>query len=157
MDVGQLGLSGTGASAALKGSIGGVAGANAALSGRRSPGPDPAYLFNDCIIAASNCGLLPPPPTTTVQQPPTVPTTTTVQLPPFEFLVVEPQAPSELSILTVVPNLTATLNLVTPQPVTAREQPDADTPVINIFDEERLCTETTGPSLTARERCEQTR
>jgi filamentous hemagglutinin family protein len=146
MNVGQLGLSGAGASADLNGSIGGVTGPNAALSGSRSPGPDPAYLFNGCIIAAASCG-----PPTMVQSTPTI------NLPPFEFLVVAPQAPDELSILTVVPNLTATLNLVTPQPVTAREQQDPDTPVINIFDEERLCTEAAGQAQTARERCEQAR
>jgi hypothetical protein len=156
MNVGQLGLSGAGAIADLNGSIGGVTGSEAALSGSRSPAPDPAYLFNGCIIAAASCGppASPPspPPTTTVQSTPTL------NLPPFEFLVVAPQAPDELSILTVVPNLTATLNLVTPQPVTAREQQDSDTPVINIFDEERLCTETAaGPAQTARERCEQPR
>ena len=142
MNVGQLGLSGTGASADLNGSIGGVTGPNAALSGSRSPGPDAAYLFNGCIIAAASCSPPPPspPPTTTVQPTPTL------NLPPLEFLVVAPQGPDELSILTVVPNLTATLNLVTPQPVTAREQQDPDKPVINIFDEERLCTETHRPS-----------
>jgi filamentous hemagglutinin family protein len=136
MNVGQLGLSGTGASADLNGSIGGVTGPTAALSGFRSPGPDPVYLFNDCIIAATNCGLPPV---------------------PVEFLVVDPQAASELAVLAVVPNLTATVTLVTPQPVTAGEQQDPDTPVINIFDEERLCTETAGPAQTARERCEQSR
>jgi hypothetical protein len=138
----------------LNGSIGGVTGPNAALSGSRSPGPDPAYLFNGCIIAAASCGPASsplPPPTTIVQSTPTV------NLPPFEFLVVAPQGPDELSILTVVPDLTATLNLVTPQPVTAREQQDPDTPVINIFDEERLCTEAAGQGRTARERCEQAR
>jgi filamentous hemagglutinin family protein len=154
MNVAGLGLSGTGASANLTGSIAGVTGPIAALGGFRDPGPDPNYLFNDCIIAATSCGQPLPP---TVPSPPTAQLPTTLP-PPTEFLVVEPQAASELSILTIVPNLTATLNLITPQPVTARELQDPDTPVINIFDEERLCTETpAGPAQTARERCEQPR
>jgi hypothetical protein len=128
MTVRELGLSGTGGSADLFGSIAGVAGPTAALLGLRNPGPEAAYLFNDCIIASAFCTAQPV--QIFAQQPTTVVT-----------------APRRL------PVLTATVNFITPETVQSNKPPNPDEPVINIFDEERLCAETANPSQPERERC----
>jgi len=115
IEAGQLGLSGTGNFANLRGSIAGLAGPTAARIGVRDPGPEITYLFNDCIIAAAFC----------------------VPLPSGPF-VVQPQPVAELTALIPLPDLAATPDFVTPDVIRAREQPNPDAPVINIFDEERL-------------------
>jgi hypothetical protein len=138
IQAGQLGLSGTGSLADLQGSINGVSGPTAALLGVRAPGPDPTYLFNDCIIAASTCVVIPP-----------------NQLP--TFLVTQPQAASEIQALSVSPNLSAQFVLIEPQVVKGvRQSEDPDAPVINIFDEERLCDET-AKSQPTKEPCREER
>jgi len=130
IQVGELGLSGTGSLADLQGSINGVSGPTAALLGVRAPGPDPTYLFNDCIIAASTCVVIP------LNQ-------------PLVFLVSQPQTASEIQALSVSPNLSGQFVLIKPEIVKGvRQSEDPDAPVINIFDEERLCDETakSGPT-----------
>jgi hypothetical protein len=128
MTVRQLGLSGTGGSADLFGSIAGVGGPTAALLGLRNPGPEATYLFNDCIIASAFCTAQPV--STVAQQPTTV-----------------------LTALIPLPVLTATVDFITPETVPGRQPPNPDEPVINIFDEERLCAESTNPSQPEKERC----
>jgi hypothetical protein len=138
MQVKELGLSGIGSFANLQGSIAGVIGPTAALLGVRNPGPSATYLFNDCIIAAMTCVVIP------VTQ-------------PVAFLVTQPQTASELEALTVLPNLSAQVDVITPQVVRGVRQPeDPDAPVINIFDEERLCDET-AKSQPTKEPCREER
>jgi hypothetical protein len=174
MQVAQLGLSGLGSNANLQGSINGVTGPDAALRGLRNPGPEAAYLFNDCIIAAGSCaapmematpgmimqqpGVTPAPEVT--QQPVVMvsPVVTAAPVIPIEFLVTQPQTAGELEILTVLPNLSAQIVLITPEVVRGvRQSEDPDAPVINVFDEERLCDETAQSSQPARERCQERR
>ena len=139
IQAGQLGVSGTGTGARLQGSISGVTGPIAALLALRVPGPSPTYLFNDCIIAAATCVVIP------VAQ-------------PFAFLLTQPQTASELEELTILPNFSAQLVLITPEVVRGvRQSEDPDTPVINIFDEERLCDETAKSSEGTREPCQESR
>jgi hypothetical protein len=161
MQVAQLGLSGTGSNANLQGSINGVTGPDAALSGLRNPGPEAAYLFNDCIIAASSCAPPPPPPPPPPPQPMQQmipPVITAAPIIPTEFLVTQPQTAGELEILAVLPNLSAQIVLITPEVVRGvRQSEDPDAPVINVFDEERLCDETAQSSQPARERCQERR
>jgi hypothetical protein len=128
MTVHQFGLSGTGGSADLFGSIAGVGGPTAALLGLRNPGPEATYLFNDCIIASAFCTAQPVP-------------------------IVAQQPTAVLTALIPLPVLTATVEFITPETVPGRQPPNPDEPVINIFDEERLCAETTNPSQPERERC----
>ena len=130
IQAGQLGLSGTGSLADLQGSINGVSGPTAALLGVRAPGPNPTYLFNECIIAAPTCVVISP------NQ-------------PLVFLVTQPQTASEIQALSVSPNLSAQFVLIEPEIVKGvRQSENPDAPVINIFDEERLCDETakSGPT-----------
>ena len=69
-----------------------------------------------------------------------------------------PQTASELEALSVMPNVSAQLVLITPEVVRGvRQSEDPDAPVINVFDEERLCDETTTSSQPARERCQEGR
>jgi filamentous hemagglutinin family protein len=139
MQVKQFGLSGIGNLANLQGSINGVTGPTAALLGVRDPGPSATYLFNDCVIAAATCVVIP------IAQ-------------PVAFLVTEPQMASELEYLTILPNLSAQFDVITPQAVRGARQPeDPDAPVINIFDEEHLCYETANPSQPTREPCREER
>jgi filamentous hemagglutinin family protein len=132
MTVGQLGLSGTGGSADLFGSIAGVGGPTAALRGLRNPGAEATYQFNDCIIASAFCTAQPVP-------------------------IVSQQPVTVLTAVIRLPVLTATVNLITPETVRSKEPANPDEPVINIFDEERLCAETTNPSQPERERCPEPR
>src|SRR5262249_22301921 len=135
----QLGLSGTGSVADLQGSINGVTGPTAALLGVRAPGPDPAYQLNGCTLGASTCVVIPP-----------------NQLP--IFLVTQPQTVSEIQALSVSPNLSAQFVLIQPEIVKgARQSGDPDAPVINIFDEERLCDETAKSSQPNKEPCREER
>jgi filamentous hemagglutinin family protein len=130
MAVAGLGLSGTGSSASLFGSIAGNSGPTAALLGVRDPGPEPTYLFNDCIIAGTSCFVQ-----------------------PTAFRVVPPQPALEISALIPLPDLAAILDFITPEAVQIRQEPNPEAPVINIYDEERLCDETGTSSEAARERC----
>ncbi|GEM_PF-3695745 len=57
--VGQLGVSGVGASALLFGSIGGDSGPDAARLGIHVPQPHSDYLFNGCVIGGINCANTP--------------------------------------------------------------------------------------------------
>jgi hypothetical protein len=59
IDVKALGVSGTGGSASLFGSIGGSATTAAAANGRINPVPDNKYRFNDCVIGSVTCIVLP--------------------------------------------------------------------------------------------------
>jgi filamentous hemagglutinin family protein len=129
IEAGQLGLSGTGDFANLRGSIGGLAGPAAARIGVRDPGPEITYLFNDCIIASASCVVPPPGPFVVPQQP-----------------------VGELTALIPLPDLAATPDFVTPDAFRAREQQNPDAPVINIFDEEHLCDETGKSSQPCQER-----
>jgi hypothetical protein len=131
MTVGQLGLSGTGGSADLFGSIAGVTGPTAALLGLRNPGAEAAYLFNGCIIAGAFC----------------------VAQPSGGGLLIVQQPATVLTALITLPVLTATVNFITPETVRGKPPANPDQPVINIFDEERLCAETANPSYPQRERC----
>ncbi len=130
MAVAALGLSGTGSSASLFGSIAGNSGPTAALLGVRDPGPEPTYLFNTCIIAGTSCFVQ-----------------------PTAFLIVPPQPALEIGALIPLPDLAATLDFITPEAVQIRQQPNPEAPVINIYDEERLCDESGTSSEPARERC----
>jgi len=68
------------------------------------------------------------------------------------------QTAGELEILTVLPNLSAQIVLITPEVVRGvRQSEDPDAPVINVFDEERLCDETAQSSQPAKERCQERR
>ncbi len=131
MTVGQLGLSGTGGSADLFGSIDGGTGSTAALLGLRDPGAEATYLFNDCIIASAFC----------------------VTQPSGGGLLVVQQPATVLTGLISLPVLTATVNFITPETVPGKQPANPDEPVINIFDEERLCSETANPSQPEKERC----
>jgi hypothetical protein len=135
MTVGQLGLSGTEDNADLFGSIAGVGGPTAALLGLRNPEPEVSYLFNDCIIAGASC---------------------VAQLSGGGLLVVQ-QPATVLSALIPLPDLTATVDFITPETVPGKQPANPDEPVINIFDEERLCAETANPSQPERERCPERR
>jgi len=105
----------------------------AALLGVRAPGPDPTYRFNDCIIGASTCFV-------------------TAAGPSLAFLITQPQTASETQALSVSPNL-----LIQPEIVKGvRQSEDPDAPVINIFDEERLCDET-AKSQPTKEPCREER
>jgi hypothetical protein len=146
MAVGQLGLSGTGGSANLFGSIAGVTGQAAAPIGVRDPGPDPAYLFNNCIIALPTCTVISP------VSPPAV--VTSILPPSVGFLITPTALPTEDVAVIALPHLTATLNIVTPQPVAGGDRANPEAPLTNIFDEERLCTEI-AQSASARERCQE--
>jgi hypothetical protein len=161
IQAGQLGLSGTGSLADLQGSINGVTGPTAALLGVRVPGPDPTYQFNGCTLAASTCVVIP------LEQPPTLPVTPPEQpfaLPvippdqPFAFLLTQPQTASEIQALSVSPNLSAQFVLIQPEIVKGvRQSGDPDAPVINIFDEERLCDETAKSPQPNKEPCREER
>ena len=140
--VGQLGLSGTGGSADLFGSIAGVTGPTAALLGLRNPGAEATYLFNDCIIAGAFCV--------------TQPSGTATQQSGGGLLVVQ-QPATVLTVLVTLPVLSATVNFITPELIPAKQQANPDQPVINIFDEERLCAETANPSQPEKERCPERR
>jgi hypothetical protein len=126
VDIGGLGISGFGGEAALFGSIAEDATAAAAAAGRVNPAPQNAYRFNNCIIGSPIC---------------------------TAFL-------SEVDILLARP-IFAIEALLRPQPVNevdilvARTAPDElDAPLVNVFDEERLCELLlrTNPEL-AREVC----
>ncbi|MGE3282893.1 MAG: beta strand repeat-containing protein [Alphaproteobacteria bacterium] len=144
INVGELGISGRGSQAQLFGSIGGNEGEAAAAAARINPLTDPDYLFNSCIIGSAVCGPLPPPP-----PPP----------PPPE--VINPQLVIEAGILAAAASDTAEA-LLRPQPASEVDilvtrpggEDDPDTPLVNIFDEERLCELLlrTNPEL-AREVC----
>jgi filamentous hemagglutinin family protein len=139
IQAGQLGLSGIGSLANLRGSISGVSDPTAALLGVRDPEPALTYLFNDCVIAATTCF---------------VPSAAT----PLGFLVVQPQSPSAVTASDLLPDVAATADFITPEAVRAlRQSPDPDAPVINIFDEEHLCDETAQGSQPGRERCQEQR
>jgi hypothetical protein len=57
-----------------------------------------------------------------------------------------------------LPNLSAQVFLITPEVVRGvRQSEDPDAPVINVFDEERLCDETAKSSQPGRERCQEGR
>jgi hypothetical protein len=133
--VAQFGLSGTGGNADLQGSIDGLSGPTAALIGLRNPGPDPAYLFNGCIIASVTCSAV-----------------------PTGFVLVQQQSVSGVTTLGLLPNLAAAADFITPEAVRVlRQSQDPDAPVINIFDEEHLCEETAEGSQPGRERCQEAR
>jgi hypothetical protein len=139
IEAGQLGISGIGNNANLQGSINGVTDPTAALLGARNPEPLPTYVFNDCIIAADTCF---------------VPSAAT----PLTFLVTQPQSASGVTAFNLPPSLGATPNFITPEAVQApRQSQDPDAPVINIFDEERLCDEAAKSSQPGRERCQEQR
>ena len=97
MTIGQLGMSGTGGSADLFGSIAGVGGPTAALRGLRNPGVEATYRFNDCIIASAFC---------------------TAQ--PVQIISQQPTA--VLTALIPLPVLTATVNFITPETVRANSR-----------------------------------
>jgi hypothetical protein len=94
----DLGLSGTGATATLSGSVRNISGPGAAAIAVPNPRAQNQYLLNGCVIGSPNCVLLPP------------------------LVPVQPQLVREIDILALQP-----------------QREDVDSPVINIFDEERLC------------------
>ncbi len=130
MTVGQLDLSGTGGGSDLFGSIAGVDGPDAAWLGRRNPGPEAGYLFNDCVIATISCGSG-----------------------PTAFLLVPRQSASALTVLIPLPDLVASVQFITPEEVAGRRPGNPDEPVIDIYDEERLRAQTANPYEPATERC----
>ncbi len=130
MQVSQLGLSGTGASAALFGSINGDATGTAAAQGVRNPGPESTYLFNNCIIAGTSCVLLP------------------------AAALVPPQMVSDINLALLIPfQPFSTLDFATSDALRPRREENPDLPVINIFDEERLCGVLPGSGEATREPC----
>ena len=113
IQAGQLGLSGIGSSANLRGSISGVSDPTAALLGVRDPGPAPTYVFNDCIIAAASCvvpSVVLPPELLVVQ-----PQSASVLAP--AFLVVQPQSVSAVADFDLLPDIAATTDFITPEGV----------------------------------------
>jgi hypothetical protein len=117
IQAGQLGLSGIGSGANLRGSINGVTDPTAALLGIRDPGPTPTYLFNDCIIAAASC-FVPSvvlAPSLLVVQPQSA-MAATVLAP--GFLVVQPQSASAVTVFDLLPDIAATTDFITPEGVT---------------------------------------
>ena len=100
INVGQLGVSGTGGSAALFGCIGTSCTTVAAEKGRINPASDNNYRFNDCAIGSVTC----------------------IVFQPLTFI--QPQAAREIDVLVARP-----------------AEEDIDAPLINIFDEERVCEE----------------
>jgi hypothetical protein len=154
------------------------------LLGVRDPEPALTYLFNDCIIAAVSCfvpSVVLPPELLVVQpqsasaatvlapgflvvQPQSVSGVTAFDLLPdiaatTNFITPEGVAPEGLIPEGLIPEGLIPKGLipegVTPERVRARRQsPDPDAPVINIFDEERLCEETATSSQPRRERCQ---
>jgi hypothetical protein len=108
----QLGLSGSGGSAMLTGSVQGIPGPGAAAISIITPRLQNQYLLNNCVIGSPNCILLPP------------------------VVPVQPQLVNELEVLTLRPQLD-----------------DPDAPIINIFDEFRLCNQSPEASPSAREAC----
>ena len=114
IQAGQLGLSGIGSGANLRGSISGVSDPTAALLGVRDPGPAPTYVFNDCIIAAASCvvpSVVLPPELLVVQ-----PQSASVLAP--AFLVVQPQSVSAVADFDLLPDIAATTDFITPEGVT---------------------------------------
>ena len=118
---------------------------SAANSAVINPLTDPAYLLNGCIIGSVACAVPTPP-----EPPPAPPSLVVINL----LLL------TQGAILVSIPSDTADA-LLRPQPVSdvdilvARPaEDDPDTPLINIFDEERLCELLlrTNPEL-AREVC----
>jgi hypothetical protein len=77
----QLGLSGSGGSAMLTGSVQGIPGPGAAAISIITPRLQSQYLLNNCVIGSPNCILLPP------------------------VVPVQPQLVSELEVLTLRPQL----------------------------------------------------
>jgi hypothetical protein len=113
IQAGQLGLSGIGSGANLRGSISGVSDPTAALLGVRDPGPAPTYVFNDCIIAAASCvvpSVVLPPELLVVQ-----PQSASVLSP--AFLVVQPQSVSAVADFDLLPDIAATTDFITPEGV----------------------------------------
>jgi filamentous hemagglutinin family protein len=117
IQAGQLGLSGIGSGANLRGSISGVSDPTAALLGVRDPEPALTYLFNDCIIAAVSCfvpSVVLPPELLAVQ--PQSASAATVLAP--GFLVVQPQSVSGVTVFDLLPDIAATTDFITPEGVT---------------------------------------
>ncbi len=112
----QLGVSGTGGTAALFGTIGGNSTNTAAQNSGINPRSDNDYRFNDCVIGSITCILAP------------------------GLVLIQPQAVSQVDILVArhaedvfVIRPAEDLSVATPADA------DIDAPLINIFDEERLC------------------
>jgi hypothetical protein len=72
-------------------------------------------------------------------------------------LTIPSQPPVSLTALIPLPDLAAAIEFVTPEEVQGRQPANPDEPVINIFDEERLCAQSTNPSLPSKERCPERR
>jgi hypothetical protein len=151
VNVAALGISGTLGSAALSGAIGGNDRAQAALLGVIVPGSSADYLFNGCIIGATACTGTPPPP-----QPP-APTEVASETPP---VIVSPPSVVETTA-TAPPTVDNAQSLVSVQLAPVSEidaltgQPvDPDAPVIDIFDEERLCHREVRPKELPPEACQ---
>ena len=143
--VGGLGVSGAGSQAQLFGSVAGNSAQSAANSAVINPLTDPAYLLNGCIIGSVACAVPTPP------EPPPAPPS---------LVVINSLLLTQGAILVSIPSDTADA-LLRPQPasevdilVARPAEDDPDTPLINIFDEERLCELLlrTNPEL-AREVC----
>lgn len=99
VDASRLGLLGTGSSAFLLGSVGGVAGAAAAISAQLAGG-DANYRFNACPIGVPNCGATPP----GVTDPPSVsPPALPVSPPPITTAPTEPLPPGGEFALSLPP------------------------------------------------------
>ena len=144
--VGGLGVSGAGSQAQLFGSVAGNSGAKPLPRPPViNPLTDPAYLLNGCIIGSVACA---------VPTPPEPPPGAAFPRGDHSLLL------TEGAILVSIPSDTADA-LLRPQPasevdilVARPAEDDPDTPLINIFDEERLCELLlrTNPEL-AREVC----
>jgi len=154
--VGGLGVSGAGSQAQLFGSVAGNSGQTAATAAQINPLTDPAYLFNNCIIGSASCAGPPTPPEPLPLPEPLPPP----EPPTLAPVVLEQAVVTEAAILVSIPSDTADA-LLRPQPasevdifVARPAEDDPDTPLINIFDEERLCELLlrTNPEL-AREVC----
>ena len=111
VNVGGLGVSGSGGQASLFGSIAGNFTGAAAATGRINPTPQDQYRFNNCIIGSPACGV------------PSSEVDTLMRIPMIEIeAFLRPQTATEVDILV------------------ARPGPgDMDAPLVNVFDEERLC------------------
>ena len=143
--VGGLGVSGAGSQAQLFGSVAGNSGKAAATAAHINPLTDPAYSS----ITASSA-----PRPALCRRPPNRPPA------PPSLVVINRLLLTEAAILVSIPSDTADA-LLRPQPasevdilVARPAEDDPDTPLINIFDEERLCELLlrTNPEL-AREVC----
>src|SRR5262249_27097434 len=130
IDAAQLGISGIGGSANITGTIGGNSTQSAAQLAVIDPGISNQYLFNTCTIGAVGCGLF-------------------VDINPItasDILTARPQIIEDI-VAATSQRTQSEIDILLSRPrefdrYTGRPQDeDLIAPLINVFDEERLCEE----------------